>query len=55
MSLAPEFELGIARERRVYKIWDSVYKIVRNEFKIMIQFFMVKLHLGGLHVTSPQI
>ncbi len=38
----------------MYKTWDSVYKIVQNEYKIMIQFFMLKLHLrGGLHVTSP--
>ncbi len=31
----------------VYKIWDSMYKIVQNEYKIMIQFFMLRLHLGG--------
>ncbi len=24
-----------------------MYKIVQNEYKIMIQFFMLKLHLGG--------
>ncbi len=43
----PKFELPIAQEGMVYKIWDSVYKIVQNEYKIMIQFFMLKLHLGG--------
>ncbi len=30
-----------------------MYKIVQNEYKIMTQFFMLKLHLGRLHVTSP--
>ncbi len=50
----PKFELPIAQEGMMYKIWDSMYKIVQNEYKIMIQFFMLKLHLGGgLHVTSP--
>ncbi len=37
----------------MYKIWDLVYKILQNEYKIMIQFFMLKLHLVGFHVTSP--
>ncbi len=32
---------------RPHKIWDLVYKIVQNEYKIMIQFFMLKVHLGG--------
>ncbi len=58
----PKFELSIAQEGvvykiwdSVYKIWDSVYKIVQNEYKIMIQFFMFKLHLGGCMSPSPQI
>ncbi len=42
-------------EGRVYKIWDLRYKIVQNEYKIMIHFFMLKLHLGGLHVSNPKI
>ncbi len=50
-----KFELQIAEEGRVYKIWDLVYKIVQNEYKIMIQFFTLELHLGGLHVSNPQI
>ncbi len=41
-----KFELRIA-EGRMYKVWDLVYKIVQNEYKIMIQFFMLKLSLGG--------
>ncbi len=49
----PKFELPITQEGMVYKIWDSVYTIVQNEYKIMIQFFMLKLHLEGLHFTSP--
>ncbi len=54
MSPAPKFVLPITQEGMVYKIWDVVYKIVQNEYKIMIHFFMLKLHLGGgLHVTNP--
>ncbi len=49
----PKFEFPIAQEGMVYQIWDSVYKIIQHEYKIMIRFFMLKLHLGGLHVTSP--
>ncbi len=51
----PKFELRIEQEGRAYKISNSVYKIVQNEYKIMIQFLTLKLHLEGLHVPSPQI
>ncbi len=37
MSPAPKFELRIAQEGRVRNIWDLVYKIVQNEYKIMIR------------------
>ncbi len=50
-----KFELRIGHEGRVYKIWNSMYKIVQNEYKIMIQFFMLKLHLGGCLSPAPQI
>ncbi len=30
-----------------------MYKIVQNEYKIMIQFFMLKRHLGGGGCMSP--
>ncbi len=30
-----------------YKIWDSVYKIVQNKYKIMIYFSFLKSVLGG--------
>ncbi len=54
MSPVQKFGLPIAQEGMVYKIWALVYKIVQNEYKIMTQFFMLKLHLGWrLHVTSP--
>ncbi len=33
-----KLELRITEEGRVYKIWDFMYKIVLNEYKIMIQF-----------------
>ncbi len=49
----PKFELRLAVGGRMYKIWDLVYKIVQNEYKIIIQFFMLKPHLGWLYVTSP--
>ncbi len=32
----PKFELRIAQEGKVYKIWNLMYKIVQNEYKIMI-------------------
>ncbi len=31
----------------VYKIWDSVYKIVQNKYKIMIYFSFTKSVFGG--------
>ncbi len=37
----------------VYKIWYSVYKIVQNEYKTVIQFFMLKLHLGDARLPHP--
>ncbi len=49
----PKFELTIAQEGKVYKIWNFMYKIVQNENKIMIQFLILKLHFRGLHFTSP--
>ncbi len=33
-----KFELRIAEEGKVYKMWDLVYKIVQNKYKIMIYF-----------------
>ncbi len=55
MSPAPsKFELPIVQEGMVYKIWDSVYKIVQNEYKIMIQFFMLKLHLWAACHQPPK-
>ncbi len=50
----PKIELPIAQKGMVYKIWDSVYKIVQNECKIMIQFFMLKLHLGCCMSPAPK-
>ncbi len=47
MSPAPKFELGIAQEVRVYKIWDLVYKIVQNKYKIMTFFSFSKSVWGG--------
>ncbi len=47
MSPAPKFELPIAQEGMVYKIWDSEYKIVQNKYKIMIYFSFSKSVLGG--------
>ncbi len=47
MSPAPKFELPIAQEGMVYKIWESVYKIVQNKYKIMIYFSFSKSVLGG--------
>ncbi len=41
-----KFELLITQERMVYKIWDSVYKIVQN-YKIIIYFSFSKSVLGG--------
>ncbi len=43
----PKFELPIAQEGMVYKIWDSVYKIVQNKYKIMMYFSFPKSVLGG--------
>ncbi len=37
----------------VYKICDLMYKIVQNEYKIMIQFFILKLHLVGAACHQP--
>ncbi len=50
---SPKFELRIAEEGRMYKVGDLVCKIIQNEYKIMIQFLMLKLHLGGLYVSNP--
>ncbi len=36
----------------VYEIWYLVYKM---SIKFMIQFCKLKLHLGRLHVSNPQI
>ncbi len=50
MLSAPTFELGIEEEGRVYKILDSVYKIVQNDDPV----FYVETAFGeGLHFTSP--
>ncbi len=54
-NLPLKFELPIVEKGRVYKISDLVYKIVQNEFKIMMQFFMLKLHVRRRHVSNPQI
>ncbi len=40
-------ELRIAQERRVYKIWDLVHKIVQNKYKIMKYFSFSKSFWGG--------
>ncbi len=32
----PKFELRTAQEGTVYKIWNLMYKIVQNEYNIMI-------------------
>ncbi len=42
-----KFELRIAEEGRMYKIWDLVYKIVQNKYKIMIYFSLSKSVWGG--------
>ncbi len=55
MSSTPKFKLLIADEERVYEIGSLLFRIVQNECEIMVQFFMLKLHLRLLHVTSPQI
>ncbi len=47
MLPAHKFKLPIAQEGRVYKIWDLVYKIVQNKYKIMIYFSFSKSVLGG--------
>ncbi len=47
ISSFPKFELRIAQEIRAYKIWDLVYKIVQNKYKIMIYFSLSKSVLGG--------
>ncbi len=41
-SPIPKFQLPIVQEGMVYKIWDSVYKIVQNKYKIMIYFSFLK-------------
>ncbi len=47
MSPAPsKFQLPIAQEGMVYKICDSVYKIVQNKYKIMLYFSFSKSVLG---------
>ncbi len=43
MSPAPKFELPIAQEGMVYKIWDSVYKIVQNNDIL----FVLEIRFGG--------
>ncbi len=47
----PKLKLQLADGGRMYKIWDMMYKIVQNEYKIMIQLFVFELHLGGC--SSP--
>ncbi len=42
-----KFELPIAQEGMVYKIWDSVCKIVQNKYKVVIYFSFSKSVLGG--------
>ncbi len=42
-----KFELPIEQEGMVYKIWDSVYKIVQNKYKIMLYFSFSKSVFGG--------
>ncbi len=53
----PKFELLIAQEGMVYKIWDLVYKIVQNKYRIMIHFSFSKSVLGGrwLHLLSSSL
>ncbi len=43
----PKFELPIAQEGVMYKIWDSMYKIVQNKYKIMVYFSFSKSVWGG--------
>ncbi len=47
MSPAPKFELPIRQEGMVYKIWNSVYKIVQNKYKIMVYSSFSKSGWGG--------
>ncbi len=58
MSPIPKFELRKAKEGRVYKIWHLVYRIVQNEFKIMIYFSLLKsvFRCGGgdMHLRKNQ-
>ncbi len=42
----PNFELRLAEGGRMYKVWELVFKIV-------IHFFILKLHFVGLLFTSP--
>ncbi len=51
--MSPTTQIWKTEEGRVYKIWDLVYKILQTEYKVMIQFFMLKLHLGGCMSPSP--
>ncbi len=44
--------------KRVYKIWNLVYKIVQNKYKIMIYFSLSKSVLGGagdMHFLVPLV
>ncbi len=50
----PKFELPIAQEGMAYKIWDSVYKIVQNKYKIMVHFSFSKFVLGGGRWRAPK-
>ncbi len=45
----PKFELPIAQEGMVYKICDSVYKIVQNKYKIMIYV------AGDMHLAKEKV
>ncbi len=50
----PKFELPMAQGGMVYKISDSVYKIVQNKYKIMIYFsFSKSVLVGPVTCTLP--
>ncbi len=46
----PNLKFRLSEGGRMYKIRNMVYKIVQNEYKIMIQFFMLKLN-ERMHVS----
>ncbi len=47
LTPTPKFELRLSEVGRMYKIWNLVYKIVQNEYKIMIYFSFSKSVLMG--------